>query len=265
MTLSSILRSIRRTAVNYGRLPAVYDVAVRGLNKCIFYKTMQCMVIDEVRQRSALPAHLRFVRMERQDLLAMARNHEYEMEHGFVERALDKGDECYAILDGNAVASYGWYAHSVTSLDSDDLVLHFDAKYVYMYKGFTLQSYRGQRLHAIGMTLALTEYLSRGFKGLVSYVECNNFDSLKSCRRMGYRDCGRIRITRIAGKYLIRIQPECKPYGISLRVASQKQCRLDSRATPTSPLAAFPVANGESRKAAGVAHMPRSNQETRRN
>jgi hypothetical protein len=32
-----------------------------------------------------------------------------------------------------------------------------------MYKGFTLKRYRGQRLHAIGMTRALEHYLSRGF------------------------------------------------------------------------------------------------------
>jgi hypothetical protein len=223
MTLSSILRSIRLNALSYGGVPAAYDVVVRGLNKCVYYRTMQCLVIERVQQSNlALPPHLRFVKMEEQDLMAMARNPKYETEIGFVRRALGKGDECYGIMDGSTVASYGWYAQSNTSLDPDDLTLHFDSKYVYMYKGFTLHSYRGQRLHAIGMSLALMEYQSRGFKGLVSYVESNNFDSLNSCRRMGYRDCGRIRIMRIAGKYLIRTQPECRSYGIALRVGCSR-------------------------------------------
>jgi hypothetical protein len=219
MRLSSALRTVRRTALNYGSLPAAYDIALRGLNKCIYFKTMQCIVIDEVQKGCmVLPEHLRFARLEPRVLQAIAQQHEYEMDSGFVQHALDKGDECYGILDGNTVASYGWYARSVTPLDPDDLILHFDGRYVYMYKGFTLSSYRGQRLHAIGMTRALAEYQSRGFKGLVSFVESNNFDSLKSCYRMGYRDCGRIRVIRIAGKYIIQAQPECRSYGISLGV-----------------------------------------------
>jgi len=170
-TLTSTLQSVRRTAVNYGSLPAAYDIALRSLNKCIYYRTMQCIVIDEVPQsRLALPEHFRFVKLEPQDLFALTQNHEYEMEPGFLQHALNKGDECFAIMDESTVASYGWYARSVTPLDPDDLVVHFDARYVYMYKGFTLRRYRGQRLHAIGMAQALAEYQSRGFKGLVSFV-----------------------------------------------------------------------------------------------
>jgi hypothetical protein len=219
MTPSSILHSIRRTVRNHGHLLAAYDIAVRSLNKCVYFKTLQCIVIDEVNRRHLiLPEHLRFTRLEPRDLLTITENPEYEMSAVFVQHALAKGDECYAILDEDILASYGWYARSATSLDPDDLIFHFDAKYVYMYKGFTLHSYRGQRLHAIGMNRALAEYQSRGFKGLVSCVESNNFDSLKSCYRMGYHDCGRIRVTRIVGKYLFRTQPACRPYGISLRV-----------------------------------------------
>src|SRR5215831_4237085 len=219
MTLSSILHSIRRTAHNHGHIQAVHDMAVRSLNKCVYFKTLQYIVIDDINQQHlALPDHLRFGRLEPQELLTITDNPEYEMSARFVRYALGKGDECYAILDRNIVASYGWYARNATLMYPDDLVLHFDAEYVYMYKGFTLHGYRGQRLHAIGMTRALAEYQSRGFKGLVSCVESNNFDSLKSCYRMGYRDCGRIRVTRIIGKYLVQAQPECRPYGISLRV-----------------------------------------------
>ena len=218
MTTSTILHSIRSTVRNHGYLPAAYDIAVRSLNRCVYYKTLQYIVIDEAQQCLVLPEHLRFARLEPEDLLRLAEKNECAMSVGFVQHALGKGDECYAILEGDGLASYGWYARSATSMDPDDLIFHFDAQYVYMYKGFTLQKYRGQRLHAIGMTLALEEYQSRGFKGLVSCVESNNFDSLKSCYRMGYRNCGRIRVARIAGKYLIQTQSECRSYGISLRV-----------------------------------------------
>ena len=79
------------------------------------------------------------------------------------------------------------------------MTLHFSPEYVYMYKGFTHPNYRGQRLHAIGMNLALQEYLDRGYRGLVSYIESNNFSSLKSAYRVGYRDFGRVAVWKIFG------------------------------------------------------------------
>ncbi|HLH30360.1 MAG TPA: GNAT family acetyltransferase, partial [Terriglobia bacterium] len=97
----------------------------------------------------------------------------------------------------------------------------FDSRYVYMYKGFTAVAYRGQRLHAIGMTRALAEYQSRGFRGLVSYVESNNFDSLRSCYRMGYRNCGQIRVLRAAGKYFVRPDTHCRQYGLAIEPYSE--------------------------------------------
>lgn len=85
-----------------------------------------------------------------------------------------------------------------------------------MYKGYTHHNYRGQRLHAIGMTRALAEYLKRGFEGLVSYVEATNYSSLKSVYRMGYRDFGKIYVFRIFGKYLIHSSKGCKKYGFGI-------------------------------------------------
>jgi hypothetical protein len=81
-----------------------------------------------------------------------------------------------------------------------------------MYKGFTDPRYRGQRLHAIGMTRALHEYRRRGLRGIVSYVESTNFDSLKSCFRMGYKVFGSIYLARLLGRHFARSSPGCEPY-----------------------------------------------------
>ena len=218
MNTAAILRSIRRTAANHGNVPAAYDVMMRSVNRCVYYKTMQCIVIDEVQQKSmALPAHLSFSKLEHEELIKASAHPEYGIDAAFLKDVLKKGDECYAIREGEILASYGWYARTATVLDPDDLILNFDPKYVYMYKGFTLDRYRGQRLHAIGMARALAEYLRQGFAGLVSYVESNNFDSLKSCYRMGYRDCGRIRVMRIGGRYLIHPDPSSRAFGFRLQ------------------------------------------------
>lgn len=97
--------------------------------------------------------------------------------------------------------------------------LRFSDEYVYMYKGFTHPEYRGQRLHAIGMTKALQIYLGRGFKGVLSYVESNNFSSLKSVYRMGYVDVGTVYIVRILDRYLTYVDAGCKLYQFQLERA----------------------------------------------
>ena len=141
-----------------------------------------------------------------------------EMSRAFVDDALRNGDECYAICDGETLAAYGWYSTRPTPIEPPDLVLHFADGYVYMYKGFTDTRYRGQRLHAIGMTRALSITSMPGYRGIVSYVESTNFDSLKSCDRMGYQVFGSVYVVRIFGRYFAFSSPGCKAF--EFRVAS---------------------------------------------
>lgn len=217
MGTSDILHSIRRTARNHGKASAFYDVVVRGLNKCLYYRILQCLVIETVDERClALPPQFRFVKLEPAQLLKFSKNPANEITAEFVRSSVEKGDECFAILDGETLASYGWYSRRPTLLDDERLTLHFNDDYIYMYKGFTLAAYRGHRLHAIGMTRALAAYKEQGFKGLVSIVESNNFDSLRSCYRMGYHDCGQILVVGCAGRYFFRKHAPCEQYGFSV-------------------------------------------------
>ncbi len=120
----------------------------------------------------------------------------------------------YGILDGEILAAYGWYARTPTRIDPPDLVLHPGNEYVYMYKGYTHTGHRGRRLHAIGMTLALQEYLARGFKGLVSYVESNNFSSLNSVTRMGYEIFGTVYALEMFGIHLVHASAGWAAHGV---------------------------------------------------
>jgi hypothetical protein len=217
MNIQSILNSIRRTARFHGKFLAFQDVTQRGINRLVYYKTLQCVVTEKANwDYLALPPNLRFSRLGYRDLLEAAKTAECQLSREFVESALAKGDECYGIFDGTALASYGWYSRKPTLMENNELRLHFDSRYVYMYKGLTLDRYRGQRLHAIGKTRALTEYQARGLKGMLSYIESNNFNSLKSSYRMGACNCGQFHIVRIAGNYLIRTQRECGQYKLVL-------------------------------------------------
>lgn len=220
MSVSLTVGTIRLKARNHGTLSTVYDLALRCLNKCLYYRVMQCLVIDEVKPESIpLEPHFRFVRLEERELRTFAAQPGTELTLEFIVDALAKGDECFAILQDDALASYGWYSRAPTLTNSPDLRLHFDPNYIYMYKAFTLERYRGQRLHAAGVTRSLAYYRAKGFRGLISYVESNNFDSLKSSYRMGYRQCGRIRVMRLAGRYLINAEPQCRTYSLKISAA----------------------------------------------
>ena len=153
------------------------------------------------------------------ELRAFAADPDNEMSADFVDAVMQKGDECYAILDGANLAAYGWYAMTPTAV-GPGLLLRFSEAYVYMYKGFTGERYRGKRLHAIGMTRALRHYLSKGYKGIVSYVESINFDSLKSCFRMGYSVFGTVYVIKAFGRYYGFSTPGCRKYAFRVERAA---------------------------------------------
>jgi hypothetical protein len=139
----------------------------------------------------------------------------------FVHDAIAKGDRCYAIFDGDSLASYGWYSAAPTRLSeiSTDLTLHFDPGYVYMYNAYTMPQHRGRRLHAIGMAAALQSFVREGKQGLVSYVDCSNFASMKSCERLGYRTIGRLVVLQVGDRYACWATPGCERYGVHITPA----------------------------------------------
>ena len=175
----------------------------------------------------ASPPHYTASFLARHELDHFADDPATELSHTFVDQALRNGGECYAICDGETLAAYGWYSTRPTPIHPAHLVLEFADSYVYMYKGYTHKAYRGQRLHAIGMTRALQHYLDAGYRGMVSYVESTNFDSLKSCFRMGYQVFGSVYVVRIFGRYFAWASPGCDAF--EFRV---------TRKAPRAPLSA---------------------------
>jgi hypothetical protein len=171
-----------------------------------------------------LPPGFRFARLDEQALLEFTKQPQYELGVEFVRDALTRGDECFGVLDGDRLASYGWYSRRPTLMDNRDLFFHFDPRFVYMYKGFTVDPYRGLRLYPVSQTRTLAEFMMRGLKGMVFYVESNNFNSLKSACRIGARDCGRIQVMRVMGRYVVRVGPRCLQYGLTFTSNSLGRC-----------------------------------------
>lgn len=150
---------------------------------------------------------------------------EKNMDLDFVREVLAKGDRCYGACDGDRVVAYGWYSTRPTPV-TDGLVLRFAEGWAYMYKGYTLPEYRGRRLHGLAMARALRAYAAEGKEGLVSYVDVTNEASLRSCRRMGYRDLGLLVGANVAGRWITHASRACTPYGLALESASELDAAL---------------------------------------
>jgi hypothetical protein len=208
----------------------LYNLSVRAINFFMVFKILRAVAIRTADQAFAScpePYRARFLTAKM--LRQFALDPENDLSESFLEEALSKGDECFGICDGNRLASYGWYSFYPTRIDPPDLLLRFNREYIYMYKGFTHMRYRGQRLHAIGMTLALQHYLDRGYRGLVSYVESHNFDSLRSVARMGYREFGSIFVMRVFGRYLTHVSPGCEEFGFAVEELARESRLLQRR------------------------------------
>jgi hypothetical protein len=219
MRLKAIVDEMKR----FGAVKTLQDLGLRGFNRL-----MTARVLKGVTIRTVDPEFLKCDKPYRGGFLSesqlgeLVRNRpEYEMSGQFLREAFAKGDECYGFVDGGVLAAYGWYSNRPTAIDAPGMELHFDSRYIYMYKGFTHEKYRGQRLHAIAMTRALEAYLEKGFHGLVSYVEWNNFGSLKSCYRIGYVDFGNLYLVKPFGRYVTWADRSCTSYGFRLEHAPE--------------------------------------------
>src|SRR5258708_4816483 len=182
------LKQIVENAERFGAGKAFQDLALRGLNVAVPARILKAIKIEAVH-----PEFLQYDQPYQGEFLSQALltevirdRPEYEMSESVLREAFAKGVERCEFLDDPVLAAYGWYSNKPTAIHPPQLTLHFDNRYIYMYKGFTHVKYRGQRLHAIAMTRALEAFLAKGHKGIVSYVEWNNFSSLKSSYRMGY-------------------------------------------------------------------------------
>ncbi|MFB3926724.1 MAG: GNAT family acetyltransferase [Syntrophales bacterium] len=190
------------------------------MNRLFYFNVLHVTLLTESSlNRNILancPKDFRFTFLNTAEIIDYARDPSLDMDELFLNEAFLKGDRCYAALNGDDLASYGWYSNKPTLIEND-LMITYDRKYIYMYKGFTREKYRGLRLHGIGKAKALVRFCGWGYGGIISYVEFTNFDSRKSVYRIGARRAGTLWIVKIGGRYFIHSSGECDRYRVSLK------------------------------------------------
>ena len=212
------LSVIRENFKNYGVAAGVHDLTKKAVNRLVpvrVLKTIKLLPQRVARSFLDVPSGFEARFATPDELRAWSADERHDLDDAFLADAEARGDRCYAITRGGELASYGWYSKRPCRID-DRLTFHFDPAWVYMYKGFTLPAHRGKRLHAVGMARALDAYAREGSRGILSYVESNNFASLRSCYRMGYEDVGTIVVSQLGTATWSLASPACRAYGLAV-------------------------------------------------
>jgi hypothetical protein len=221
MRLVRIAHHLCEALLRYGPGAVAHDIGYRAINTLADLQILKGMTaqLNDVRDPNLFKAPEFEGRFVSPDELAQISEARHGLSAEFLRSAKGRGDRCYALFHGDALASFGWYTEMPTPIDQH-FVLHFDPAYTYMFNGYTLPAYRGMRLHAVGMCRALREFTEQGKKGLISYVESNNFASLRSVARMGYRIFGSVLALRVAGHSFTHASPGCAEYAFRLEPSS---------------------------------------------
>jgi hypothetical protein len=155
--------------------------------------------------------------LDRESCRRFANDPIYDLPQSFLDQALENGDECYAFMQDDVVASYNWYSDKPCII-GDQLLFHYDDTYIYSPRGFTLPDFRGRRLHGFGLAAGAKDYEERGYKGIILVVEAQNYNALRSDYRLGFTTFGTIYVIRLFGRYFIRASKGCEKHSCTMTV-----------------------------------------------
>lgn len=213
-----LLTRLRLDLRRHGLHHTFYLLVIKVINKFVPIRIFRTLSLHRINQTNlTCPDGYTSGFLSESQLRRYAMDPRNDMDSDFLDEALAKGDRCYAMLKDNQLAAYNWYSLQPTRIHPPELVVEFDPQYVYSYKAMTLPEHRGLRLAPISAAQALQWYQQCGKKGLVSYVESHNFDSLKPGQRLGYRIFGSIFMLRLPGRYAIFSTPACRRFGFQLK------------------------------------------------
>jgi hypothetical protein len=212
-SIRTLREELADRAERFGYRAVITELGYRVLRRCGIRRYVAVVLPpDAINPRSLENTHgfaTRF--LSDAEVLHVSETQPEFFSREFVSRALLKRDRCFGIFDGEHLVSCGWYSRLPTDV-KPGLKVSFSPDYVYMYKGYTAESYRGKRLHALGMAQAILACAQEGCKGMVSYVEANNESSLQSCWRLGCSEFGRIWVLGSGGRFWSLGSSGCRQY-----------------------------------------------------
>lgn len=187
----------------------LHDGFISAVSKLVYFRIYGVYRIfsDTAVDDESADDHIRNVNA---DELADYQSDEYEMSQQFIRRALANGDRCFGFFADNKMVAYGWYASLPTFSPEGDKRTYFCDQYIYGYKEFTLEKFRGQGIQKKIKRYALHRVRQQGKKGVVLAIESQNFPSKKCTAALHGRVIGYRFVVRIFGRYYGLDTPGCK-------------------------------------------------------
>ena len=216
---SFVLLNIVAIYRRFGFIKALVYIFFALINKITVFKIFECTYLSKKNINPELwniDPKFSHGFMEKIKLKSMNLSKSYELSKEFIDDAYRNGDRCYAITEGDNLASYGWVT-TKTNRVTEELRIEFDQTWGYGYKAFTHSKYRGHKLHGIVMTCRCKCMQEEGYHGLLSLIEINNFNSLRSAYRAGHIRFGKIIAIKLISTYFIIHSNGCKKFGFKLQ------------------------------------------------
>jgi len=193
------------------------------LNRLIGLKLYYCV---ELRQKNInskyfkIDNQFQFTKLDFKQLSEYCDREGYRLSKKFLNTAEMKSDLCYGFFNNRKLVAYNWFYRKPTLVGDGKFEMRFGDEYLFMSWGYTLPDFRGQRLHAVGMANALQKLSKNRYKGLVGIIAGNNFDSLNSCIRLGFKRVGNFICAKIFKRYFIFSTGKNKHLGFELRATN---------------------------------------------
>ena len=208
------LSAYKRVYLRFGFISLLHDMLV-GIGSKLFH--IQIFLIYKLSRASQCPdmdAGVEIRRLFSRELCQYACP-ELELTPEYVADSAKNGGQCFGAFLDQKLCAYGWYASS-PAVFSDDEQACFSDEYVYGYKEFTLNNFRGRGFQKAIKFYALRHFLKDNKSGVILAIESHNFSSRRCTERLGSVIIGFRVVFKAKGKSFGLHSPGCKTVGFKV-------------------------------------------------
>lgn len=196
----------------------------RATQHAITCDVSRLMVLDRDEMREiAVDPEARYRFLSPSDVEAFSEDPANELSSEFSCRLAGGRDRCYAALLRGRLAAYIWLAsgsieaeHNRGRTAASGVPISFPPDAAFVYKAFTRTEFRGRRLYAALLAGAMQELACEGISRLISTADWTNEAAVTACRRLGFRELGRIGRYACGGCSMTTKPPEASELGIRI-------------------------------------------------